>query len=87
MQRIFIIKERDGQTISLREDYRQALQCALKQCQETKAITEVWERGVNSDYYASTKPVAVMFMLNDIVTTMLKDENPHPEQFEDRCFE
>lgn len=86
MQRIFIIKERDSQTISLRDDYRQALQCALKKCQRTKATIEVYERSTNSDS-DNCKPVAVMCIVNDFVATLLKDENPHPERYEDRCFE
>ena len=87
MQKIFIIKERDSQTISLRDDYRQALQCALKKCQRTKATIEVWERLTNSNHDDKAKPVAVMQLSSDVVVTILKDENPHPERYEDRCFE
>lgn len=87
MQKIFVIKERGGQTASLRDDYRKALQCALKMCQEKKTIIEVWERAINSDYNDKAKPVAVMCLEGDVVGTLLADENPHPERFEERCFD
>ena len=86
MPKIFIIKEMYGHSISLRDDYRQAIQCALKKCKNTKAPIEVWERFINSDP-DNDKPVATIVIKDGSVVTVLKDENRYSEQYTERCFE